>query len=345
VQDVLNEQQQSFRVAGVNYAMDWDNYHTLKEIQDWMTGLKSNDIITVRNEIIADTVDNNTVRVIVVTGTAGDKTKKQNIWIDGGIHANEWISPAVVTYMINELTNLKNLKNNSDLLEKYVWHFLPVQNPDGYAYTWTNRTDHAVRLWRKNRALYDDGWHCVGVDLNRNYGFQWNIPGGSSDWSCANNYRGPSAWSEKEVYETAVYIMAQDPIISLNFHSYGQVWATPWAYTNVAPPNQEKGLLETAKKAVAALEKVNGTVFEAKTLHDMIKKDTAGSSVDFIHTAGGRTNYAYGVELRDKGLWGMLLPADQIKPSGAETWAAVKTLARHVLDKGRLPAPKPLQDV
>lgn len=47
------------------------------------------------------------------------------IWIDGGIHAREWISPAAVTYVIDYLVE------NSDSLEA-DYYILPVANPDGY---------------------------------------------------------------------------------------------------------------------------------------------------------------------------------------------------------------------
>ena len=58
-----------------------------------------------------------------------------------GIHAREWISPAVTTYAINELTT--NNANHSDLIENLDWYFLPSHNPDGYQFT----IDH-VRLKR-----------------------------------------------------------------------------------------------------------------------------------------------------------------------------------------------------
>ena len=44
----------------------------------------------------------------------------QNImYVEGGIHAREWMSPAVVTYFINELT--VNAANNMDMLENLDW--------------------------------------------------------------------------------------------------------------------------------------------------------------------------------------------------------------------------------
>ena len=50
-----------------------------------------------------------------------------------GIHAREWISPAVTTYAINELTSKS--EQYAKLLENLDWYILPAHNPDGYNFT------------------------------------------------------------------------------------------------------------------------------------------------------------------------------------------------------------------
>lgn len=52
-----------------------------------------------------------------------------------GIHAREWISPAAVTYVMNELVTFYN--DNFKLADQVDWYILPVANPDGYVHTWT----------------------------------------------------------------------------------------------------------------------------------------------------------------------------------------------------------------
>lgn len=57
---------------------------------------------------------------------------KPAIFVDGGIHAREWIAPAQVLYIIDQLvTN----PENSNLYENVDWYLLPLLNPDGYEYT------------------------------------------------------------------------------------------------------------------------------------------------------------------------------------------------------------------
>ena len=50
-----------------------------------------------------------------------------------GIHAREWISPAVATYMISEL--VERDADHPQYLDNINFYFLPVANPDGYEYT------------------------------------------------------------------------------------------------------------------------------------------------------------------------------------------------------------------
>lgn len=58
-----------------------------------------------------------------------------------GIHAREWISPATVTYIINELVN--GAATYADLLSSVNFYFMPVINPDGYAFTFSNVRENA----------------------------------------------------------------------------------------------------------------------------------------------------------------------------------------------------------
>jgi hypothetical protein len=52
----------------------------------------------------------------VCTGGCGNK---KAVWIDGGIHAREWISPATVTWMLKELVENPE---NTDLTEGFDWY-------------------------------------------------------------------------------------------------------------------------------------------------------------------------------------------------------------------------------
>lgn len=98
-------------------------------------------------------------------------------YIFSGIHAREWISPAVVTYIIREL--IENHDSHPEYLQQLNFHIMPVTNPDGYEYT---RAEDGQRSWRKSRAdLGSEFEGCVGVDLNRNWDAYF---GGNIELNC-----------------------------------------------------------------------------------------------------------------------------------------------------------------
>lgn len=67
--------------------------------------------------------------------SAGGNASNPAILIEGGIHAREWISPAVVLYIIQQLVENAT---NSYLINNTDWYIVPVNNPDGYEFTHTN---------------------------------------------------------------------------------------------------------------------------------------------------------------------------------------------------------------
>ncbi|KAI8815254.1 hypothetical protein BJ742DRAFT_782955 [Cladochytrium replicatum] len=181
----------------------------------------------------------------------GAGTKK--IVIHGGIHAREWISPAVVTYIGDQLLSNSSF---SDLTSAFTFYIIPVLNVDGYAYTRSND-----RLWRKNRQT-NSGSSCIG-DLNRNFGYQWGGASTSSD-PCDNQiYRGKAAFEAVETKAIANFITSLGGVVSyIDFHSYSQLWMYPWGYScSVAATPDEAAQRAGGAAAVAALRATNGVSF------------------------------------------------------------------------------------
>lgn len=50
-----------------------------------------------------------------------------------GIHAREWVAPAMALYLINRLVSDPEARNRE--LNGIDWYVLPVVNPDGYEFT------------------------------------------------------------------------------------------------------------------------------------------------------------------------------------------------------------------
>lgn len=72
-------------------------------------------------------------------------TQRQFIFSVIGIHAREWISPAVALFILRQLVENKSYRT---LISEVDWYILPMINADGYEYS------HTVdRLWRKSRKI------------------------------------------------------------------------------------------------------------------------------------------------------------------------------------------------
>ena len=140
--------------------MTWTEYHKQEDIESFLDYLAA-EYDFVEAESIGQSYEGRPMRVVKVCmenittlqhllnlsldkACKGGCGYKPAMWIDGGIHAREWITPATVTWMMKEL--IENDADHPELLEKLDWYILPIVNPDGYAYTKTND-----RLWRKTR--------------------------------------------------------------------------------------------------------------------------------------------------------------------------------------------------
>ncbi|KAF9097805.1 hypothetical protein BGX23_007901 [Mortierella sp. AD031] len=230
----------------------------------------------------------------------------------GTQHAREWITTMVVEWLIDQL--LKGTDTRvAGYLQKYTFHIIPIMNPDGFVITQTSN-----RMHRKNAQVTSG---CLGTDPNRNWGEGWGKPGASSS-PCAEDYRGPSAFSAPEAKNVANYIKSLGKVVSyIDFHSYSQLWMTPYGYKGTPPPNYNSYLKPLAEGAANALYQVNGIRFTTGDIYNTIYP-ASGSSVDYTYAQAG-VQASFAVELRDKGSSGFNLPAAQIIPSGQETWAAL----------------------
>jgi len=304
------------------HAMTWTEYHSLEDMYTYLDYLEETyDFIS--TEEIGQSYEGRSMRVVkVCVGGCGNKSA---VWIDGGIHAREWIAPATTTWMLMELVENAEESGNLDLLEGLDWYFLPSHNPDGYAFS---RSDN--RMWRKTRSD-NGGWlHCKGVDANRNWGFHWN-EGGTSNDKCQDTYHGPEAFSEVENIAVRDFISARkDKLIFFNsIHSYSQLILLPWGYTS-SPPDDYDQMYELSMKGSDALTAVHGMYYEVGCI-PCILYVASGSSADWAHGEAG-IGYSISVELRDTGSYGFLLPPEQIIPTSEEMWAFHTTVIRDLMN-------------
>jgi len=311
-------------MAGVRNANWFTKFLKLEEINDAIDTLVSQnpDIVSVQN--IGKGHEGRPIRLVTVT--SNKNKNKPAIWVDGGIHAREWASPATVLYMLNKLVS--GYKTNlTNYIDSATWYFVVVLNPDGYSHT--HSTD---RMWRKNRRPGSRG--CEGVDLNRNFDYSFGGMGTSTD-PCDDTYRGRAAFSEPESQAVRDFVNSHKDIKAfLTIHAYSQMWFYPFGDArNHCSPDCER-VKRVAEAGAKALYSRYRTRYDVGTAADLLY-EAAGGSDDW---AKGKANidYVYCLELRPSGNSagnGFLLPPSKIVETGEETWEGIKVVADAAMGK------------
>jgi hypothetical protein len=208
----------------------------------------------------------------VKIGPRDDSPRRPNVLFLATHHAREWITTAVALELIRWLAD----SAGPTVASHDVW-VIPVQNPDGYQYTFT--TD---RYWRKNRRPNASG--SLGVDNNRNYPAFWGVDdGGSSGVQSAETYRGTAAGSEPETQAVMAFHAAHPPVLALSYHSYSALILYPWGFRS--------GALAPDLSRFQALA--------GSDLAPTILDDVTESSVDRYHPGPGWNLYPTNGEYTD----------------------------------------------
>ncbi len=133
---------------------------------------------------------------------------------------------------------LENYDNNPEiayLLNNSELYFVPIVNPDGYVYNQTSSPEGGG-MWRKNRR---QNGGSMGVDLNRNYGFEWGYDDvGSSIDPTAETYRGLAGFSEPETQAVKWFCEHRNFSLSIDYHTYSNILLYPWGYIDQVTPDQ-----------------------------------------------------------------------------------------------------------
>jgi len=314
----------AFKVRDDPSKFPFDKFNPFDSITNWLKAVegKYNFAKTFQ---IGTTFEKRPFFGIKIGKASKDGQPKKGVWIDGGIHAREWMAPATIIYIINELTSkYGNDQEITDLVDGLDFYLSPNLNPDGYVYTFSDD-----RMWRKTRST-GSGSDCVGVDPNRNFDWHWDDKKceGASDHPCAEDYRGPAVYSEPECKGVADLLFANNQSLKamITTHTYGNVWLVPYGFClpTTYPPDY-KELLAAGQDAAKAIADAGGPDFEVGNSATILYPAT-GASDDFSKGAVG-IKYVYTVELGDS----FTQPDTDILQTASSTWAGYKVIAKRVM--------------
>ena len=291
-------------------------YRTLDEITRYCENIRAQrpDLATLQSA--GQSLQGWVISSITISGPdSADNPRDERpvVYIFSAVHAREWIAPMTTCYIASKLTAEYDTDTRvRALLDKTRVVIVPVGNPDGYLYTWSDE-----RYWRKNRR--DNGDGTFGVDINRNWGYEWG-GSGSSSYTDSNTYRGTEPFSEPEtrVLRNTALGFGDKLIAHIDYHSYSQVVIWPFGFA----PNYV-----TPEPAGSIFERIgNDVLSEIEHVHDANYDAMQGS--EFWLAAGCSKDWFYGelgvmsftIELRPRGS-DFNPPVDQIMPCAQENYA------------------------
>ncbi|NIR49823.1 hypothetical protein GWO43_14975 [candidate division KSB1 bacterium] len=192
-----------------------------------------------------------------ISDNAAESEDEPRILFMGVHHAREPIGANICLRIMESLCEGYDTDNKIEewVDDLEIW-LVPVVNPDGYKYVMDNNLHFP--WWRKNlrdndgdglfNPLYD------GVDLNRNYDYNWDEGGDGKPNSWF--YRGRSPFSENETKSILRLALRENFVIGISYHSYGESILFPWGNYN-RPPDLEL-IVEIASEMAARIRKESG---------------------------------------------------------------------------------------
>ncbi|ODV97152.1 hypothetical protein PACTADRAFT_79561 [Pachysolen tannophilus NRRL Y-2460] len=316
------------------------SYRPLKSIYAWMDLLVQTYPHLISVEWIGQTFEGKDLKAVRISNHNSDITNKKTIVITGGLHAREWISVSSTCYIIYQLLSRyeqsiygkAKYSKEKYFLDNLDFLILPVMNPDGYEYTWTQD-----RLWRKNRQeTYIS--RCFGIDIDHSFDYHWTH---SDDNPCGEDYSGEAAFESLEAQLWNKYLNDTNKSHNIygyiDLHSYSQEVLYPYAYSCEQQPRDAENLIELAYGLSKAIRLKSGEHYDV--LSACLEKDVdllpslgSGSALDYMYH--NRAFWAFQIKLRDDGTHGFLLPTKYIQPVGKEIYSAIRYFCTFVLEIG-----------
>ncbi|MBC8488913.1 MAG: carboxypeptidase regulatory-like domain-containing protein [Bacteroidetes bacterium] len=215
-------------------------YHTYEEVLVLMDSLANVYPDITKLDTIGESQELGLViQAMKISDNPGIEEDEPAILFDGLHHAREPVSMesclAILEHLLINYGTDTTVTNWVDNIE--IW-IIPLLNPDGWKYVVEENL--ANPWWRKNQrdnnenGTFDPDYD--GVDINRNYDYNWAI-GGSGDPS-SWTYRGPAPFSEKEAQAKRDLALSQKFVLSISYHSHGEIVIYSWSDVPPAPDQQ-----------------------------------------------------------------------------------------------------------
>ena len=325
--EVLIEDLESFYQSRLtsNYTREFGlgsmgGYYTFDEIEQNLDELFNEYPQLVKEKIsIGTTLEGRNIWAIKLSDNPNIEEDETKILYTGLHHSREPMSYMNLFYYMFWLCENYGIDDEATkILETRQLWFIPAINPDGLVYN-QQIAPNGGGLQRKNMRQTCPS-SPTGVDLNRNYSFQWGLDDqGSSGDGCNETYRGSSSFSEPETQAVRDFVDLHDFPIAFNYHSYSNLLIYPFGYSyeNDAPAEDVETFIEYGEDMVQYNNYALGTGPE-------LLYPVNGEACDWMYGEHGIFAYTPEIGSQSDGFW----PAtDRIVPLAEENLHPNKVLA------------------
>jgi hypothetical protein len=229
----------------------------------------------------------------LLIGDALDDHSRPAVLLCAGTHANEVVTPELPLDAARWLLENAKDKRVARWLSTFHVVIVPLVNPDGSHGYWHVSAERGRTNRRKDEQAAELGLFEYGVDLNRNYPFQWGSVEDRYNSADARSpfYRGPAAGSEPEVRAMMKLGEAWRFVAMVSYHAAASRLLVPYTVEGAREPKPSAAwaVAPDMIDAVAPLPK--GKRYEAvRHLYPV-----AGTDQDWFYWSFG--TLAYLVEL------------------------------------------------
>lgn len=271
-------------------------FKTLAEIEAEMDRLAATyPLLCSPKFVVGTSIEGRSIYGMRLSTTPGvHDPSKAVAWFDAIHHSREPMSGESQLLFADELLSTYGTNPEATrILETRNVVIVPCVNPDGYEY---NRqiAPNGGGLWRKNRR--DNGDGTDGVDLNRNYDWEWGPQWqGSSGNTNSETYRGTAPFSEPETTDLMAFMATMPAGMSMSSHSFSNLMLYPWGYNTIVTPDdntyRQYGSLFTAENGWP-----RGTIWEVLYIAN-------GGSVDYHFGQFGTLAFTPEIGSNSDGFW------------------------------------------
>ncbi|MDP8238462.1 MAG: M14 family zinc carboxypeptidase [Candidatus Hatepunaea meridiana] len=303
---------------------DMGGYKTYSEIVEELEALHEDypDIVS-EPVSIGESIEEREIWAVKISDNPNDEEDNEpEVLFTALIHAREVITAEVLFGVMHHLVENYEEDERITMLvdEREIW-FIPCHNPDGYVLN-EEEEPEGGGMQRKNCRPNGYEYNRIGVDLNRNWDYEWGYDNeGSSPRVYDQTYRGAEAFSEPETQAAREFINDHNFTTTIYFHSWGNLILYPIGYDYLHPEDRST-LTALAKRMAVDNYYQTGTGWE--TLYP-----TNGDSDDWLYLTDEHEKImAFTVEVGNRidHFWPEL---DRIEPLVEENIETCLTLAEY----------------